>query len=103
MRRSIPAGTGFFGPWRRSLADQSLSRHQCSRYNRLKRYVNEGIRPMIANIPLPRQMVVGGGALKELPELLGRVGIVKPLIVTDPFMRDSGRLAAGTDLLHAAR
>ncbi|HEV2676904.1 MAG TPA: iron-containing alcohol dehydrogenase [Aliidongia sp.] len=57
---------------------------------------------MIANITLPRQMVIGGGALKELPGLLGRVGITKPLIVTDPFMRDSGRLAGVTDLLDAA-
>ena len=57
---------------------------------------------MIANITLPRQMVIGGGALKELPGLLARVGIQKPLIVTDPFMRDSGRLAIVTDLLDGA-
>ena len=57
---------------------------------------------MIANITLPRQMVIGGGALRELPGLLARVGIAKPLIVTDPFMRDSGRLAVLTDLLDGA-
>ncbi len=57
---------------------------------------------MIATISLPRLMSIGGGALKELPELLGRVGIKRPLIVTDPFMRSSGMLERLTGLLDRA-
>ena len=40
---------------------------------------------MVAIITTPRLMAVGGGALAELPSMLGRLGLAKPLIVTDPF------------------
>lgn len=57
---------------------------------------------MIATVTLPRIMAIGGGALKELPELLARVGVKRPLIVADPYMRSSGLLARVTALLDAA-
>ncbi len=57
---------------------------------------------MVATISLPRTMSIGGGALKELPELLGRFGITRPLVVTDPFMKSSGMLARLTVLLDKA-
>ena len=57
---------------------------------------------MIATINLPRILSIGGGALGELPALLGRVGIGRPLVVTDPFMRSSGVLDRLTGLLDKA-
>jgi alcohol dehydrogenase class IV len=57
---------------------------------------------MVATISLPRMMSIGGGALKELPELLGRFGIAKPLVVTDPFMKSSGVLDKLTAVLDKA-
>ena len=52
---------------------------------------------MVAMITTPRLMAVGGGALAELPSMLGRLGLGKPLIVTDPFLASSGHLARVTD------
>jgi alcohol dehydrogenase class IV len=57
---------------------------------------------MIATISLPRLLSIGGGALAQLPESLARTGISRPLIVTDPFMRDSGVLERVTGLLKEA-
>ncbi len=57
---------------------------------------------MIATVILPRLMMIGGGALKELPDLLGRVGVKHPLIVSDPYMKSSGVLERLTGLLDAA-
>jgi alcohol dehydrogenase class IV len=56
---------------------------------------------MAAMITTPRLMTVGGGALAELPSILARLGLTKPLIVTDPFIASSGHFdqAAG----HLAR
>jgi alcohol dehydrogenase class IV len=54
---------------------------------------------MVAMITTPRVMAVGGGALAELPSMLGRLGLGKPLIVTDPFLATSGHLARVTDQL----
>ena len=47
---------------------------------------------MAAMITTPRLMAVGGGALAELPSMLARLGITRPLIVTDPFLVNSGHL-----------
>jgi alcohol dehydrogenase class IV len=54
---------------------------------------------MAAMITTPRLMAVGGGALAELPGMLGRLGLAKPLIVTDPFLVSSGHLEQGTQQL----
>src|SRR5258708_18862479 len=58
---------------------------------------------MAAMIQGPRLMSIGGGAVKEAAGILERLGVKRPLIVSDPFMRDSGLLARLTDGLDAAR
>ncbi len=55
-----------------------------------------------ALITTPRLMAVGGGALAELPGLLLRLGLGRPLIVTDPYIAGSGILDRATALLDAA-
>src|SRR3954469_15473526 len=55
-----------------------------------------------ALITIPRQIIIGGGALAELPAVLGRFGLQRPLIVTDPFMAKSGILDRATVLLDGA-
>ncbi|HVJ54806.1 MAG TPA: iron-containing alcohol dehydrogenase [Aliidongia sp.] len=57
---------------------------------------------MIATVTLPRLMAIGGGALNDLPGMLERVGVRRPLIVTDPYMKSSGVLARVAGLLDAA-
>lgn len=44
----------------------------------------------IVNIASPRMMLVGGGAVRQLPEVLAKFGLSRPLVVTDPFMVSSG-------------
>ena len=46
----------------------------------------------IASIALPRILRIGGGASKELPEVLATLGLARPLIVTDAFLLGSGRV-----------
>ena len=41
---------------------------------------------MDMNFFAPRHMEIGGGAAARLPALLGRLGLSRPLIVTDPMM-----------------
>lgn len=45
---------------------------------------------MIATILTPRIIEVGGGAVGRVAEVLARLGCARPLVVTDPWMRDSG-------------
>lgn len=56
----------------------------------------------VATIALPRILRVGGGASRQLPDVLGTLGLSRPLIVTDAFLRDSGRAAELTDGLAKA-
>jgi alcohol dehydrogenase class IV len=51
---------------------------------------------MVPMITTPRLMAVGGGALAELPGILQRLGLARPLIVTDPFLANSGHLERAT-------
>lgn len=44
---------------------------------------------MIATILVPPIMEIGGGAVARIGMVLQRLGVKRPLIVTDPFMRDS--------------
>src|SRR5271168_383936 len=53
---------------------------------------------MAALITTPRLMAVGGGALAELPGLLARLGLARPLIVTDPYIARCGILDRATAL-----
>jgi alcohol dehydrogenase class IV len=45
---------------------------------------------MPAMITAPRLISVGGGALAELPGVLQTLGLARPLIVTDPYIRGCG-------------
>lgn len=45
---------------------------------------------MIATILVPPILEIGGGAAGRLGAVLTRLGIKRPLLVTDPYMRDSG-------------
>ena len=56
----------------------------------------------IASIALPRIFRIGGGASKQLPEVLASLGLSRPLIVTDGWLANSGRVAELTDGLAAA-
>ena len=57
---------------------------------------------MAALITAPRLMAVGGGALADLPGLMGRLGLARPLIVTDPYIAGCGILDRATALLDDA-
>jgi alcohol dehydrogenase class IV len=58
---------------------------------------------MTALITTPRLMAVGGGALAELPSLMARLELSRPLIVTDPYIAGSGILDRATGLLDGVR
>ena len=58
---------------------------------------------MAALITMPRLMSVGGGALAELPPLIARLGLSRPLIVTDPYIARCGILERATALLDKAQ
>src|SRR5438105_9758571 len=58
---------------------------------------------MAALITTPRLIAVGGGALAELPGLLARLGLARPLIVTDPYIARCGILDRATALLDKAQ
>src|SRR5262245_18020146 len=57
---------------------------------------------MAVMITMPRLMAIGGGALAELSGMLGRLGLAKPLIVTDPFLMSSRHLERATQELDRA-
>ena len=57
---------------------------------------------MAALITTPRLMSVGGGALADLPGLMARLGLSRPLIVTDPYIASCGILDRATGLLDGA-
>jgi alcohol dehydrogenase class IV len=57
---------------------------------------------MTASITVPPLMLIGGGSVARIAEVLERTGIRHPLIVTDGFLCDSGALARLTGPLEAA-
>jgi alcohol dehydrogenase class IV len=57
---------------------------------------------MAALITAPRLLAIGGGALADLPSILARLGIARPLVVTDPYIAGCGILDRATALLDAA-
>ncbi|HEY1261259.1 MAG TPA: iron-containing alcohol dehydrogenase [Stellaceae bacterium] len=57
---------------------------------------------MAAIVTTPRLMAIGGGALGELPGILARFGLARPLVVSDPFIKSCGILDRATDLLGRA-
>jgi alcohol dehydrogenase class IV len=58
---------------------------------------------MAALITTPRLIAVGGGALADLPGLMARLGLSRPLIVTDPYIASCGILDRATGLLDGAQ
>ncbi|HLR77535.1 MAG TPA: iron-containing alcohol dehydrogenase, partial [Burkholderiaceae bacterium] len=57
---------------------------------------------MPASIVQPRQMLIGGGAIRELVPTLEKLGLKRPFIVTDKFMVECGNAARLTDPLDGA-
>jgi alcohol dehydrogenase class IV len=55
-----------------------------------------------ANIAAPRLLLVEGGAVKQVADVLGKFGLSRPLIVTDPFMVKCGLVQRCIDPLVAA-
>ncbi len=47
---------------------------------------------MAVSLVAPRLMVMGGGAVARLAEVLAQLGLSRPLLVTDPFMVSSGMI-----------
>lgn len=45
---------------------------------------------MVVSLVAPRLIVMGGGAVAKLGEVLGQLGLSRPLVVTDPWMVSSG-------------
>jgi alcohol dehydrogenase class IV len=45
-----------------------------------------------ANIAAPRLLLVAGGAVKQIADVLSKFGLTRPLIVSDPFMVKLGLL-----------
>lgn len=57
---------------------------------------------MTAQIQLPAAIHIGGGAIAELPNLLRRLGIHRPLVITDTAMVALGHVERLTTILSAA-
>jgi alcohol dehydrogenase class IV len=55
-----------------------------------------------ASIASPRMLLVAGGAVRQVAEVLARFGLSRPLVVTDPFMVSSGHVRHCLDPLAAA-
>jgi alcohol dehydrogenase class IV len=58
---------------------------------------------MVPIVTTPRLMAVGGGALAELPGILQRLGLGRPLVITDPYIMSCGILDRATALLDGAQ
>lgn len=56
----------------------------------------------IASIALPRILRIGGGASQQLAEVLGSLGVSRPLVVTDAFLAAQGMVEQLLAGLHAA-
>ena len=57
---------------------------------------------MIAPLVSPRIIRVGGGAVGQVAEVLATLGLSRPLVVTDPYMVQSGLVRRCLDPLEAA-
>ncbi|MFD0848576.1 iron-containing alcohol dehydrogenase [Sphingosinicella xenopeptidilytica] len=56
----------------------------------------------VASIALPRILKIGGGASQQLAEVLGSLGVSRPLVVTDSFLAGQGMVERLLDGLRAA-
>jgi alcohol dehydrogenase class IV len=57
---------------------------------------------MVVSLVAPRLMVMGGGAVAKLAEVLAQLGLSRPLVVTDPWMVSSGTVEKALAPLRAA-
>lgn len=57
---------------------------------------------MAIGLMAPRLMLVGGGSVREIAAVLGKFGLSRPLVVTDPFMVSSGLVRRCLDPLEQA-
>src|SRR5512133_2428058 len=57
---------------------------------------------MITEMSFPTRIVFGEGAVKEVPKHLARLGVARPLVVTDRGLVETGLLARLTAALDAA-
>ncbi len=55
-----------------------------------------------ASFAAPRLMLIGGGAVRQLAELLGKCGLSRPLVVSDPVMISTGLIQRALDPLTEA-
>jgi alcohol dehydrogenase class IV len=55
-----------------------------------------------ASFAAPRLMLIGGGAVRQLADLLGKCGLSRPLVVSDPVMVATGLIQHALDPLTAA-
>jgi 4-hydroxybutyrate dehydrogenase len=58
---------------------------------------------MITEMSFPTRIVFGQGAVKEVPNHLARLGVKRPLVVTDPGLVQTGLLRRLTAALDAAK
>ena len=56
----------------------------------------------IATLVAPRLMLIGPGSVARLPEVLRRLGLQRPLVVSDPFLAGSGLLERALGPLRVA-
>lgn len=56
----------------------------------------------VGRVQSPRLIRIGAGVALELAEVLGQLGLQRPLIVTDTVLRDMGHLRRITDVLDHA-
>src|SRR3954468_8709304 len=57
---------------------------------------------MIATIAMPKLMLIGGGSIAQVADVLGRLGGRRPPGGPDPYMRDRGAISRLTDPLSQA-
>ena len=55
-----------------------------------------------ATIASPRMLLVGGGTVRQVAEVLGKFGLSRPLVVSDPIMVSTGLIQRVLDPLAAA-
>jgi len=54
-----------------------------------------------ATIASPRVLLVGGGTVRQIADLLGKFGLSRPLVVSDPIMVSTGLIQRALDPLAA--
>jgi alcohol dehydrogenase class IV len=57
---------------------------------------------MVANIALPRFAKIGAGSVDELGAVVAQLGIVRPVLITDRYLADTGQAERLVTILRAA-